>query len=181
MLRDGTFEEVQNIKPGTSLMSLSKDNKNYKVVNIEKLIKFCGVYDLEIEDNHNFALDAGVFVHNSKDILDSLVGAVYSASKFLKVGDISTLDNYTSFMDVNDDSNQKFVGNSEVNKFFNEFSKKPDKTETELQNEKIDKELQTLKKLRNELDDEDKQKSDKELLELYNNNYSYEDNDMLLF
>lgn len=181
MLRDGTFEEIQNIKPRISLMSLSKDNKNYKVVNIEKLIKFCGVYDLEIEDNHNFALDAGVFVHNSKDILDSLVGAVYSASKFLKVGDISTLDNYTSFMDVNDDSNQKFVGNSEVNKFFNEFSKKPDKTETELQNEKIDKELQTLKKLRNELDDEDKQKSDKELLELYNNNYSYEDNDMLLF
>lgn len=163
------------------IYKVKKEYKNHKVVSIERISKPCRVYDLEIEDNHNFALDVGVFVHNSKDILDSLVGAVYSASKFLKVGDISTLDNYTSFMDVNDDSNQKFVGNSEINKFFNEFSKKPDKTETELQNEKIDKELQTLKKLRNELDDEDKQKSDKELLELYNNNYSYEDNDMLLF
>lgn len=120
-------------------------------------------------------------VDGSKDELDSLVGAVYSASKFLKVGDISTLDNYSSFMDVNEDNEKKFVGNSQVNKFFSEFSKKEDKTETQLQNERIDKELQTLKKLRSELDEEDKQKSDRELLDLYNNNYNFEDNDMLLF
>ena len=37
------------------------------------------VYDLEIEDNHNFALSAGVFVHNSKDTSDSAVGAAYNA------------------------------------------------------------------------------------------------------
>ena len=39
-----------------------------------------GVYDLEIVDNHNFALDAGVFVHNSKDMSDSLAGALWNAT-----------------------------------------------------------------------------------------------------
>ena len=40
------------------------------------------VYDIEVEDNHNFALDAGVFVHNChKDALDAVCGATFNASK----------------------------------------------------------------------------------------------------
>ena len=34
MLRDSSYEEIQNIKPGTSLMSL--EYKDYKVMNIER-------------------------------------------------------------------------------------------------------------------------------------------------
>ena len=42
--------------------------------------KTCRVYDLEIQDYHNFALAAGVFVHNSKDISDSVAGAIWNCS-----------------------------------------------------------------------------------------------------
>ena len=54
--------------------------KNHKVVNIEKIrfSKITPVYDLTIEDNPNFALTAGVFVHNSKDIADAVIGSVWS-------------------------------------------------------------------------------------------------------
>ena len=37
------------------------------------------VYDLEVDDYHNFALSGGVFVHNSKDLSDAVAGAVYNA------------------------------------------------------------------------------------------------------
>ena len=35
------------------------------------------VYDLEVAEWHNFALSAGVFVHNSKDCADALAGVCY--------------------------------------------------------------------------------------------------------
>lgn len=40
------------------------------------------VYDLTVQDNHNFALSCGVFVHNSKDQADAFCGALFDASKF---------------------------------------------------------------------------------------------------
>ena len=39
------------------------------------------MFDLTIANNHNFALDAGVFVHNSKDEADAVCGAIYNASQ----------------------------------------------------------------------------------------------------
>ena len=56
-----------------------KEYKNHKILNIESITMPCRVYDLEIVDNHNFALDAGVFVHNSKDLADSYAGWVWNA------------------------------------------------------------------------------------------------------
>lgn len=53
--------------------------KNHKIASIEFISKPCRVYDLEICDNHNFALGAGVFVHNSKDGADALAGWVWNA------------------------------------------------------------------------------------------------------
>ena len=77
MLRDGSYDEIQNLLPGTSLMSMPK--RNHKIVSIEYIHHACRVYDLEIQDNHNFALAAGVFVHNSKDAADSFAGAAWNA------------------------------------------------------------------------------------------------------
>jgi len=54
--------------------------KNHKVVSVERISKPCRVYDLTIEDNPNFALACGVFVHNSKDISDSLAGCIWDLS-----------------------------------------------------------------------------------------------------
>lgn len=48
---DKLFEAVQNY--------------NHKVIKIEKLKEKVDVYDIEIPKTHNFALDSGVFVHNS--------------------------------------------------------------------------------------------------------------------
>jgi len=41
------------------------ENYNHKVKKVSMLSKRMDVYDLEVEDTHNFALAAGVFVHNS--------------------------------------------------------------------------------------------------------------------
>lgn len=85
---------------------LKKEYKNHRVVSIEYIHKPCRVYDLEIEGNHNFALDAGVFVHNSKDLSDSLAGAVWNASLHKQ----SLVDNFQLFataVDVNEDIDER--------------------------------------------------------------------------
>jgi len=40
-------------------------NYNHKIVAIKKIKRKIDVYDLEVEDTHNFALASGIFVHNS--------------------------------------------------------------------------------------------------------------------
>lgn len=55
--------------------------KNHKVKNIRYIERKEDVYDLTIKDNHNFALAAGIFVHNSKDAADAVCGSLYNASQ----------------------------------------------------------------------------------------------------
>ena len=54
---------------------------NHKVISIKELDTTEDVYDIEVDGNHNFALSAGVFVHNSKDSADAFCGSVWMASK----------------------------------------------------------------------------------------------------
>ena len=78
MLRDGSYKEAQHLQFSDSLMPLYfKDtnkpilipvlqkNTNHKVVRTKFLKEFTEVYDLTIDNTHNFALAAGIFVHNS--------------------------------------------------------------------------------------------------------------------
>lgn len=58
------------------------DLYNHKVKKIELIDDQADVYDLTIQDNHNFALTAGIFVHNSKDQADGFCGSLYSASQY---------------------------------------------------------------------------------------------------
>ena len=53
---------------------------NHKVISIKELDTTEDVYDIEVDGNHNFALSAGVFVHNSKDSADAICGATWTAS-----------------------------------------------------------------------------------------------------
>jgi hypothetical protein len=65
LMRTGEYKKACEIKKDDSLMPLYRQLTDHKVVNIEE----CGredVYDLTVEKYHNFALSAGVFVHNSK-------------------------------------------------------------------------------------------------------------------
>jgi hypothetical protein len=68
-----TGKNNANYRHGRFVKSKISNPVNHKVSSVEE----CGyakVYDLEIPDTHNFALSAGVFVHNSKDIVDSVIG-----------------------------------------------------------------------------------------------------------
>ncbi|MBQ2856447.1 MAG: hypothetical protein IJE78_04855 [Bacteroidaceae bacterium] len=78
MLHDGSYAQIHQIQPGTRLRSYSGE---IYLQSIQYDKQPTHVYDLEIEDNHNFLLDAGVFVHNSKDIADALCGACFTLVK----------------------------------------------------------------------------------------------------
>jgi tRNA-splicing ligase RtcB len=83
MLRDGTWCDAQHLTSGTSLMPLYRrearggyplarrpDSRhrrhgyNHKVVSVEALDRVEDVYCMTVPEYGNFALDAGVFVHN---------------------------------------------------------------------------------------------------------------------
>ncbi len=76
MLRSGHFEKADDLSNGSSLMPLYEDftpegtpipvvRENHKVISVERLEERTDVYDIEVPQTHNFALAAGVFVHNS--------------------------------------------------------------------------------------------------------------------
>ena len=79
MLRDGSYCEAKDL--GIRLESKLKSLEPILIDSIKRVkVDDVPVYDLEIEDNHNFALDCGIFVHNSKDLSDSLAGATFNAT-----------------------------------------------------------------------------------------------------
>ena len=78
MLRDGSYHQAQDLTPATSLMPFYTDGYtavrhpaereqpsfNHKVVSVERLDRTEDVYCLTVPGYGNFALEAGVFVHN---------------------------------------------------------------------------------------------------------------------
>ncbi len=111
MLRDGSYKEAKNLKPNDSLMPLytklyngkkatSENNsipnfseiltetkkRNHKVVETKILEKREDVYDLTVEQWHNFALGAGIFVHNSIDN-DPAAAQRYTECKMSRMGE----------------------------------------------------------------------------------------------
>ncbi len=66
MRRDGTWCAARQLEPGTALMNHRhwKHGYNHKVVAVERLDRTEDVYCLTVPEYGNFALDAGVFVHN---------------------------------------------------------------------------------------------------------------------
>jgi DNA gyrase subunit B len=67
-LRDGTYREARHLRAGDSLMPLKirfTANVNCQIVTVHWLVERSDVYDLTVEGYENFALAAGVFVHNS--------------------------------------------------------------------------------------------------------------------
>lgn len=69
LMRDGSYKEAKLLSKNDNLMSLYKNTKGMIDSNIKNTIKieFYGyedVYDITVDEHHNFALTAGVFVHN---------------------------------------------------------------------------------------------------------------------
>jgi len=82
LMRDGTYKLASELKINDSVMPLyfrKKKFNNHKI----KAIEFYGyddVYDLEVENYHNFGLESGIFVHNSVDSIQILKDAGYTTT-----------------------------------------------------------------------------------------------------
>lgn len=103
MLEDGSYVEAQLLWRTALLKSVSKcDDSSIKQIELIQTPAPVEVYDLEIEDNHNFALfSGGVFVHNSKDIADSLAGAAHGCSSVIETSSASQFEDLDTMLDVN--------------------------------------------------------------------------------
>lgn len=77
-LMDGSYREARLLKEGDSLMSMYPEKKQ-TVKNISFIFskKEIPVYDITVPVHANFALDSGIFVHNSKDLADAVVRVVW--------------------------------------------------------------------------------------------------------
>lgn len=128
LMIDGSYKEAMSLNSGDELMSAT-----FYPIYVKTIVQTNGdeedVYDLTIEDTPNFALDAGVFVHNSKDIADSLAGALYNAmqhEKDIKLGGEDLIEsvveeNITTSVPNNAKVRPNQVNADEVNKILNEL------------------------------------------------------------
>jgi len=76
---------------------------NHKITNIETIKNYKHVYDIQLSQHHNFALNCGVFVHNC----DSLSGAYYIATLLADeytntLTELFTLGQYEDTNELND-------------------------------------------------------------------------------
>ena len=128
MLRDGTYKEANILQNTDCLKSIGTENIHVKQSLINRYNDVTPVYDLEIEDNHNFALAAGVFVHNSKDMSDSLAGALYNATLH-KQELIDSLQLLSSAIEVNDEmtAEQEFISDMENSMKYQQSKQAEDK------------------------------------------------------
>ena len=87
---------------------------NHKVVSTNKviLLEEVPVFDIEVPLTSNFALSAGVFVHNSKDVMDAVVGAVWDALQEESLNGVNnSVSNVEGMVDsmVDDDNDDIFT------------------------------------------------------------------------
>ncbi|MBI3021099.1 MAG: hypothetical protein HYY59_03770 [Candidatus Omnitrophica bacterium] len=80
LLRNGTYKEARDLTPDDSLMAGYHDlapvreelfavagKQNHRAASVRLVQERADVYDITVDEHHNFLLDAGVFVHNSVD------------------------------------------------------------------------------------------------------------------
>ena len=83
MLESGEFAEIETIQLGTVVKTIDGNTVRLirkDTVYLELIGESEPVYDITVKHNHNFALYNGVVVHNSKDMSDSLAGALFNAT-----------------------------------------------------------------------------------------------------
>ena len=80
---------------------------SHEVMMLQFISKKADVYDIEVEDNHNFALHAGIFVHNSKDCADAICGALWNASQHAEEFDFE----YGDTLDAIIETDNQHIGN----------------------------------------------------------------------
>lgn len=81
MVDNGEYIQADHLKEGESLKYVDNEVKVLYKSHVE-YSEPIPVYDITVEDNPNFSLDCGVFVHNSKDSADGFAGSIWAASKY---------------------------------------------------------------------------------------------------
>jgi hypothetical protein len=76
MLRDGSYLEAEDLAPGVDLLWPALRVRSVAPIVVHEPVP---VYDLEVDEWHNFGLAGGAFVHNSKDLADALAVAAMTA------------------------------------------------------------------------------------------------------
>lgn len=140
---------------------------NHKIVRIERIRNNKPVYDLQLNEIHNFGIDAGIFVHNC----DGLAGSLYNASISVKPEEMYNMEDYSVVMEVNPVSPFD-ISDNPANEMF-DFVPKPKEqntvVETDSFNDQINKDIENqndiVKNLRDKLSAAENRKvSDDELL-----------------
>lgn len=113
MLSCGTYKEASSLGKVDILMG---NGHPVKIKDVRTLILSdpVPVYDMEVPATHNFLLGCGVFVHNSKDMSDSLAGALWNATLH-KQSLVDGMELLESALAVNDTGNpqQEFISDLE--------------------------------------------------------------------
>ena len=78
MTLDHNWVRAENLTPDVSIMPLYR-SREHRVLSVKTISEVADVWDITVDDYHNFALSSGVFVHNSKDTSDAAAGAYYNA------------------------------------------------------------------------------------------------------
>lgn len=102
MMCDGTYKEAQYLQPNDSVMPLHGKSV-IKIRSVTFIPEKEDVYDLTVEHNHNFALSSGIFVHNSKDAIDAVCGALFNASQNSDEIGYSYGESLENMLDINSD------------------------------------------------------------------------------
>ena len=77
MMADGSYKKIKDITPNEDLMGMNLIKGIRSVAKIK--VEPTPVYDIEMDTIPNFALQSGIFVHNSKDMADSFAGSIWCA------------------------------------------------------------------------------------------------------
>jgi DNA gyrase subunit A len=94
---------------GNEEILLQEVTKNHQVRRVEKLNQYEDVYDLTIDNTHNFALADGIFVHNSMDG-DSAAAMRYTEAKLASLAEEMLFDidkNTVDFISTYDGSHKE--------------------------------------------------------------------------
>jgi DNA gyrase subunit A len=99
MLRNGNYKEAQHLTPDDGLMPGYVDTAsvimqpvaagtyyNHRIISVRHLDEKADVYDITVDEHHNFLLAAGVFVHNSVDD-DPPAAMRYTEAKMAAISD----------------------------------------------------------------------------------------------
>lgn len=102
MTYSGEYVKAQDIKANIRLKTVNNEGVYLESSKLVYIDKYIDVYDIEVESVHNFPLGNGIVVHNSKDMSDSLAGALLNATKH-KQSLLDSMQLLSTFADVNTD------------------------------------------------------------------------------